>query len=130
MNPILSINTLIYQGYDLPIVLKEISQLNVKYVEPAFIKTYSPELKEEDFSERNAKRLRGMLSEFGLSTLALSAHMDLGREDAIESFKRRMSFAKEIGARIIITNASTRLRRPRSSRIWKSWRPLPSPFNS
>jgi len=108
MDQIISINTLIYQGYDLPTTLREISGLGAKYVELAFIKTYSPDLKEEDFSERNAQKLRGMLTDFGLSTLALSAHMDLGRDDSIDPFKRRMTFAKEIGARIIITNASHR----------------------
>jgi sugar phosphate isomerase/epimerase len=108
MNRIISINTLIYQGYDLPTALREISHLDAKYVEMAFIKTYSPDLKEEDFSERNGQRLRGMLADFGLSTLALSAHMDLGRDDSVDPFKRRMTFAKGIGARIIITNVSHR----------------------
>jgi sugar phosphate isomerase/epimerase len=108
MNPIISINTLIFQGYDLPTTLREISELGPKYVELAFINTYFPDLKEEDFSEKNAQMLRGMLADFGLSTLALSAHMDLGMNDSVDPFKRRMTFAKEIGAGIIITNASQR----------------------
>lgn len=108
MNPIISINTLIFQGYDLPTVLREISQIGAKYVEPAFIKTYSPDLKEENFSERNAQKIRRMLADFDLSTVALSAHMDLGKDDSVDPFKRRMTFAKELGARIIITNASQR----------------------
>ena len=108
MNRIISINTLIYQGYDLPTVLREISHLDAKYVELAFIKTYSPDLKEEDFSEKNAQRLRGMLADFGLFTLALSAHLDLGMSDSVDPFKRRMIFSKAIGAGIIITNASQR----------------------
>jgi len=108
MSYVISINTLIFQGYNLQTIMKEISQLGAKYVELAFIKTYLPDLKEEDFSEGNAQRIRGMLADFGLSTLALSAHMDMGTEDAVDSFKKRMTFAKEIGARIIITNASTR----------------------
>jgi sugar phosphate isomerase/epimerase len=89
-------------------MMKEISQLGAKYVELAFIKTYLPDLKEEDFSKRNAQKIRGMLADFGLSTVALSTHMDIGKEDAVDSFKKRMTFAKEIGARIVITNASTR----------------------
>lgn len=108
MNPIISINTLIFQGYDLQTMMKEISQLRTKYIELAFIKTYLPDLKEEDFSERNARKIRGMLAEFGLSIVALSAHMDIGREDSVDAFKGRMAFAKGIGARIIISNASTR----------------------
>jgi len=107
MNPIISINTLIFHGYDLPTTLREISELGA-YVELAFIKTYSPELKEEDFSIRNAQRLQRMIADYGLSTLALSAHMDLGKDDSVDSFKRRMAFAKEMGVRIIITNASQR----------------------
>jgi sugar phosphate isomerase/epimerase len=108
MNPIISINTLIFQGYELQIVMREISQLGARYIELAFIKTYLPDLKEEDFSEENGQRIKRMLTDFGLSTVALSAHMDLGREDSVDIFKRRMIFAKEIGARIIITNASLR----------------------
>ena len=108
MNPIVSINTLIFHGYDLQTMMTEISQLGAKYIELAFIKTYLPDLKEEDFSKRNAQKIRGMLQDFDLSTVALSAHMDLGKDDSVDSFKSRMAFAKEIGARTVITNASTR----------------------
>ena len=108
MEQIISVSTLAYQGYDLPTALREISGLGAMYVELAFIKAYSSDLKEEDFSEKNAQKFKRMLSEFGLSMVALSAHMDLGRDDSVDPFKRKMTFAKEIGARIIITNASQR----------------------
>jgi sugar phosphate isomerase/epimerase len=108
MTPILSVNTLIFQGYDIPTIMKELSRLGVKHVELAFIKTYAPELKEEDFSQRNGQKVRVLLKDFGLSTVALSAHMDMGLADSVDCFKRRMAFAKEIGAGIVITNASGR----------------------
>ena len=105
MDQIISINTLIYQGYDLPTTLREISGLGTMYVELAFTMGYSLGLKEENFSEKNAQRIRGMLSDFGLSTVALAGHMDLGKLDSVTPFKKRMEFAKAVGTRIVHTNA-------------------------
>jgi sugar phosphate isomerase/epimerase len=121
MAPILSVNTLIYRGYDIPTILNELSRLDVKYVELAFIKTYAPELGEEDFSQRNGQKVRKLLKNFGLSTVALSAHMDMGLADSVDRFKSRMAFAKEIGARIVITNSSGR---PQATTFFKNMEKL------
>lgn len=105
MDQILSVNTLIYHGYDLPTALSEIAQLNFRYVELAFITGYSSDLNDEDFSEKNALKIRGMLADFGLSTVAFSGHMDLGSPHSVVAFKRRLEFAKAVGAKITNTNA-------------------------
>lgn len=46
-----------------------------------------------------------MLSDFGLSTVALAGHMDLGKLDSVTPFKKRMEFAKAVGTRVVHTNA-------------------------
>lgn len=106
MDRIISVNTLAYQGYDLPTALQEISELGIGYVELAFLATYGEIFAEQDFSMTNASKLRGMLSDYGLHSVALSAHMDLGTPQSVPAFQQRMEFAREIGTRIIHTNAS------------------------
>lgn len=107
---VLSINTLIFQGHALPTALHEIAQLGVGYVELAYLKAYAPELPEAFFTEAEGRRLNRLLAEFGLAGPAVSAHMDLGADDAVEAFRRRMVFAKAVGAHFIISNASSRSR--------------------
>ena len=98
---------LAYQGYDLPVAMKEIAVIGARYIEFAFIMGYSEGLSEDTFSMEQARTLKEMLGNFGLKTVALAAHMDLGLENAVSAFKTRMDFAKEIGARVILTNSST-----------------------
>jgi sugar phosphate isomerase/epimerase len=105
--PIVSISTIAYQGYDLPIAVEEIADVGAKYVEFAFITGYSEGLSSDTFSMRQAQTIKGLLVANGLQTVALAAHMDLGLQEAVSDFKARMDFAKEIGARIILTNSST-----------------------
>ncbi len=107
---VLSINTLIFQGHELRTALQEIAHLGVGCVELAFLKAYAPELPEAFFTEAEGQRLHRLLAEFGLAGPAVSAHMDLGADDAVDAFRRRMGFAKAVGARFIISNASTRSR--------------------
>ena len=65
---------LAYQGYDLPVAMKEIAVIGARYIEFAFIMGYSEGLSEDTFSMEQA---------------------------------RTLDFAKEIGARVILTNSST-----------------------
>ena len=44
----------------------------------------------------------------GLDCYAVSAHMNLGNKGVLETFKGRMNFATELGAKIIISNAALR----------------------
>ncbi|MHC4456560.1 MAG: sugar phosphate isomerase/epimerase family protein [Planctomycetota bacterium] len=103
---VITVSTIAFQGYELPTVLREIAASGVQYVEFAFIMGYSEDLSEETFSPRNARTLKGLLENYGLKTVALAAHMDLGLENAVSAFKCRMDFAKQLGARMVLTNSS------------------------
>jgi sugar phosphate isomerase/epimerase len=105
--PIL-ISTAAYDGYDLPVVFKEISGHGVELAELAFIEGYTDPFTEEVFSEANAKHIAGLLSEHNLSCPTVSAHMDLSGDSAVDIFKRRMVFARRVGARYMVSNAGAR----------------------
>lgn len=104
--PIIAVNTLAYHGYDLKTALKEISELGATYVEPALISSYYEEFSEGYFTPENANELCRFLSENGLKMVALGAHMDLGKPGSAKAFKRRMEFAKALGAKFVHTNTA------------------------
>ena len=103
-HPIL-ISTAAYDGYDLTVSLAEIAKLGLHRVELAFIEGYTDPFTEDVFSEANAKRITSILREYALSCLSFSAHMDLSGDQAVDIFKRKMSFAKMLDAKYIISNA-------------------------
>lgn len=106
MGQVISVSTAIYDGYDMDTALEGLAQAGVSHVEPAFIKGYMGEFTEADFAESKAVIFRRKLEQLGLSTLAMSSHIDLGLDNAVDIFKGRMLFAKIIGSRIIISNTS------------------------
>ena len=106
MDRILSVSTAPFDGYDLSVAISEIARLGIRYVEPAFIQGYTDPFCEDVFSPANAKRILKLLKEEGVSCFALSAHMDLGSDDAVSIFTRRMEFARQLGAKVIVTNAA------------------------
>jgi len=109
--PIVSVNTLAFQGYDPSVTVQALAELEIKYVEFAFIKGYSEGLSEDSFSPQSAKYLNDLVESCGLKMVALAAHLDLGLQDSVEAFKKRMDFAARLGASIILSNASTRQNR-------------------
>lgn len=109
--PIISVNTLAFQGYDLSVAVQALAELDIKYVEFAFIKGYSDGLSESSFSPQSAKYLNDLIDSYGLKMAALAAHLDLGMQDSVEAFKKRMDFAAVLGVSIILSNASTRQNR-------------------
>jgi sugar phosphate isomerase/epimerase len=108
MNRILSISTAAFDGYDLAIAVREISQLGVDAVELAFIKGYTEDFGEDIFSSAYAKELQNLISSANLSCFAFSSHMNLVTREDAEIFKKRMDFARQVGARIIISGAGPR----------------------
>ncbi len=108
---IISVSTIAFRGFDFPTIVKELADAGIKYVEFAFIKGYTKDLAKSDFSLSNARFLRKLLEEHDLKTIALSAHMDLGQADAVDGFKSRINFAKELGVDIILSNSSTQSQR-------------------
>jgi sugar phosphate isomerase/epimerase len=105
MDRIISMSTAAFDGYDLSVAIDEISRLGVRSVEVAFIQGYTDPFGEEVFSPDNAGRIQKLLSETGLSCFALSAHMNLGTRGSAETFRRRMECARQIGAKVIVSNA-------------------------
>ena len=105
--PIISVNTLAFQGYDLSETVKALADIGIEYVEFAFIKGYSEELSESSFSPQTAKYINNLIEIYSLKMVALAAHLDLGMNDSVEAFKRRMDFAGLLGVNIILSNAST-----------------------
>ena len=108
MNPVLSINTLAYEGYDLTTALQEIAKIGVSHVELGYTRGWTEGLTEEHFSEASAANTNRLLSDLGLSSIALSAHIDLTTEAAVDELKRRIDFGKRLGARIVNTKVGAR----------------------
>ena len=103
MNPLISINTLTYEGYDLTTALREIAKIGDSHVELGFTKGYTQGLTEEHFSEVSKKKINHLLTDLGLSSIALAAHTDLTTDDAVDELKRRMDFGKSLGVDIVHT---------------------------
>jgi sugar phosphate isomerase/epimerase len=106
----IAINTLAFHGYPLDTALEEIAHLSA-YVEPVYISKYDPTLREEYFNEANAQKLRQRLEGLRLKAPSMGSHMDLGRTDSVEVFRRRMEFARALGAGVILTNATEKSRK-------------------
>lgn len=100
----ISVSTAAFDGYDLPVAFDEIAGAGGKSVEIAYIKGYVS-FDETAFTPANAAAVARALSQSGLSSMAVSAHVNASLPEAVEQLKRRMDFARRIGANIIITNA-------------------------
>ena len=106
MNNPLIISTAAYDGYDLAVAFEEIAQTGVDLVEIAFIEGYTDPFTEDYFNDRNAAKISALLDNFGLKCLSFSSHVNLAGEGIVDIFKNRMSFARKLGARYIISNAA------------------------
>ena len=105
---VISINTLAYEGYDLSTALQEIAKIGVSHVELGYTQGWTEGLTEEHFSEASAADINRLLSDLGLSSIALSAHIDLTTEAAVDELKRRIDFGKRLGAKIVNTKVGAR----------------------
>ncbi len=103
MDPLISINTLAYEGYDLTTALREIAEIGIGHVELGFTRGFTEGLTESHFSAVSAKKINHLLSDLGLSSIAVAAHTDLTTHDAVEELKRRIDFGKNIGVKIVHT---------------------------
>jgi len=104
-NPLI-ISTAAYDGYDLEVAFREIAETGVNLVEVAFIEGYTDPFTDAYFNEDNAARISALLAEYGLACMSFSAHVDLAREGIVDIFKNRMTFARQLGAQYIISNAA------------------------
>ena len=103
MDPVISINTLAYDGYDLTIALQEIAKIGASHVELGFTRGFTEGLTEAHFSEASAHKINRLISDLGLFSIALSAHTDLTTDDAVDELKRRIDFGKRLGVKIVNT---------------------------
>lgn len=105
---IVSVSAAPYDGHPVPATLDSLAACGARYVEPAFIVGYTDPFDETAFTQAAAASYAGWLAASGLGCHALSAHIDLGRPDAVEVFRPRMDFARRLGAAVINTNAAVR----------------------
>ncbi len=105
MDRIVSVSTMAFDGYSLEVALDELAALGVKIVEPASVDKIFQHLVEADFCEAQAAWLRGLLAARGQRCVSLSAHMDLTQPNSVERFRRRLEFARAIGASVVNTIA-------------------------
>ena len=108
MSAPVSISAAPYDGYPFAQVLDSMAACGVRFIEPAFIVGYTEPFDEATFSSENALQYRKWLDASGLGCYAFSSHIDLGRDDAVDVFTRRMAFAAALGVRVINTNAAVR----------------------
>ncbi len=108
VDPAISINTLAYEGYDLTTALREIAKIGANHVELGYTRGWTEGLTEAHFSEASAVDINRLLSDLGLSSIALSAHIDLTTEDAVDELKRRIDFGKRLGVKIVNTKVGAR----------------------
>jgi sugar phosphate isomerase/epimerase len=99
-----AISTAVLDGYPLGEGLDLLASLDVKLVEPAFIKGYV-EFDESSFEAPAANHLAAEIKSRHMTTQALSAHMDLSTNESISALRRRIECASFLGAKYLITNA-------------------------
>ncbi len=105
MSRIISVSSMAFDGYSLETALDELAGLGVQYIEPASVDKVFQHLVEADFCDAQATWLRERMRARGLSCISLSAHMDLTQPDSVNRFRRRLEFARAIGAGIVNTIA-------------------------
>src|ERR1700710_358398 len=92
---IVSISTVLFDGYPMKTAIEEIARSGARFVEPAFIQGYI-DFDETSFATAPARVLRAMAQAAGLGVHAISAHMDLSAVDAVEMLDRRIGFAHDV----------------------------------
>jgi sugar phosphate isomerase/epimerase len=107
----ISVSTVVYDGYPFETSFAALERLGIKLVEPAYIKGYMV-FDEDAFEAPAIAAMKALLKRHKLSSVAISAHMDTGSDQAEAMLARRIRFTAEIGARVTITNSTTHDRRP------------------
>lgn len=102
----LIVSTAIYDGYSFEEAFASLQNLGVKCVELAFIGGYTEAFTEDYFCQENVDLILAQLKKAGLKCTSFSSHVDLTAEGIVEIFKKRMDFAKAVGAATIVTNAA------------------------
>ena len=104
--PTVSLSAAPYDGHPVPVMLDSLAKCGATHVEPAYIVNYTEPFDETAFTDARAREWQQWLRDSGIACDAFSAHIDLGVPGAAAVFRKRMDFAKSLGARIINTNAA------------------------
>ncbi|HUX21871.1 MAG TPA: sugar phosphate isomerase/epimerase family protein, partial [Spirochaetia bacterium] len=105
----LSCSTVSFDGYEVAPAIEEIGKLGFDGVELGFIEGYVGNFSDELFGEDSARRVRAALGSAGLPCTAVSGHIDLSDDNAVERAALRLRFAARVGAPRLVTNAAIRL---------------------
>ena len=117
MNPI-SVSTMAYHGHGDESAFRDLADLGVCWVEPAYIARYRPRAADDGFfSPGRGRALDRALRSYGLRCLAVSAHTDLGADHAAQAVARRLEFCAAAGVAVLITNAGARARK---QPVWRT----------
>ena len=107
MGRTISVNTAIFDGYDLSVAAEEVAAAGASHIELAFTAGYVEGYADDFFTEAKGRELADFLSGFGLASFSVASHMDLGTPEAVETFRRRLAFGKALGATVVISNTTT-----------------------
>ncbi len=116
--PTISISAAPYDGHPIPAMLDSLARCGATHVEPAYIVNYTEPFDESAFDPAQAAQWRQWLHASGMRCEAFSAHIDLGLPGTVDVFRKRMDFARSLGARIINTNAAIRANADGFERHW------------
>jgi L-ribulose-5-phosphate 3-epimerase len=92
-----------YHGFDLDTALRGIAGAGFERVELTSVIDYTEHVMPEGMSGEDISSLVDTLHSFGLSPMSLSGHSNLASREGVESFKRRLDFAKAIGIPVVNT---------------------------
>ncbi|MCP4631197.1 MAG: sugar phosphate isomerase/epimerase [bacterium] len=106
----LAVNTLVFHGRTFEKAFAMAAEFGFKYVEPAYIKNYYPDIIDDDFfSAENGRAFLSMTTRVGLKVKSVGVHFNMGdNPDDADEMKNRLDFAKELGADIVITNGAVK----------------------
>ena len=103
-NPIL-VSTIAFDGYDLDTTFAGMAAAGVENVELAYSEAYTAPVTEDTFSREAALRVIDLLAANGLDCPCLAAHTDMSQPNSVDKFKRRIDFARHLGAGYIVSTA-------------------------
>lgn len=100
---VLAISTCCYDGYQLPIALENISELGFDLVEIAAVSGFTEHIVPENMSLSDFRAIEKLMGQNALSSVSFSGHIDLGLQDSVKRFMKRIDFAEYIGAKTVNT---------------------------
>ena len=98
---IIGVNTAMFDGVDPDIAFSTIKKAGFHFVELAYNQGYVGEMPPELFSTDNANRINELREKYQLGMHSFGATMNIGAQDAVAQFTRRIRFANMIGAKWI-----------------------------